>query len=87
MGELLAEVNPVVECVAYADDLFILVERNSRLEPEQRGTECMYIGNMRSLKVGVAVSMLLKGNLFRPPIVKLSKFDLPTKSDTPGSHN
>lgn len=46
--------NSVVECVAKADDLQIVVEGNNP-ELEQRGTKCMRIVNAWSLKVGNAV--------------------------------
>lgn len=76
MDELLSELILVEECVAYADDLLIFVEGNSRLGLKQRGT--MYIGiiNARYLKLGVVVSTLktnatLHQRIFRRlPLVK-----------------
>lgn len=56
MYELLGELNLVVECMVYANDLFFLVGENSQLELEQRGYECMRNENALTLKVGVPVS-------------------------------
>lgn len=78
MGEL----SSVVECVAYADNLLILVEESTRLEIEQQAAEYMSVVNAWSLKLGVAIStdktiaMILKGILRRPPYVKLNGVSL-----------
>lgn len=70
MDEMLGGFNSVVDCVAYANYLLILLEGNSQLELEQRGTECMRIVNAWSLQVSVTfstektVAMVLKSNHF-----------------------
>lgn len=64
--------------VAYADDVLLLIEGNSRAELERFGTECMQEVVAWGNDVGVCVSkektacMLLKGKLSagRPPIVR-----------------
>lgn len=63
--------------VAYADDLLLLVEGNSRAEIERLGREFMILVTAWGLNVGVGVSkdktvcMLLKGKLDRKPIVRI----------------
>ncbi|CAK9796609.1 Retrovirus-related Pol polyprotein from type-1 retrotransposable element R1 (Fragment) [Anthophora quadrimaculata] len=67
------------ECVAYADDLLLLIEGNSRVELERKGTECMRIVSEWGANVGVGVSeektvmTLLKGSLAgtRRPAVRV----------------
>ncbi|CAK9801625.1 Retrovirus-related Pol polyprotein from type-1 retrotransposable element R1 (Fragment) [Anthophora quadrimaculata] len=68
------------ECVAYADDLLLLIEGNSRVELERKGTECMRIVSEWGVNVGVGVSeektvmTLLKGSLAgtRHPAVRVN---------------
>ncbi|KAJ3639205.1 hypothetical protein Zmor_004074 [Zophobas morio] len=58
-----------VICVAYADDLLIMVESNNRVELERKGSESMSIVREWAESVGLKVSedksvrMLLKGKL------------------------
>jgi len=70
------------ECkvVAYADDLLLVVEGQSRAELERRGTEWMRMVYEWGVKVGVSVSesktvmMLMKGSMAatRPPNVRVN---------------
>jgi len=78
---------------AYADDLLLLVEGNSRLALETKGAQLMSIVESWGMEVGVAVStsktviMLLKGSEHftrgpsrvpsRPPAVKFAGANLP----------
>ena len=78
MDVLLQELGLHCKFSAYADDLLLLVEGQSRAELERRGTALMQIVAEWSRKVGVQVSldktvmMLLRGrlSLTRPPNVR-----------------
>lgn len=69
---------------AYADDLLLLVEGNSRLQLELKGAQLMEIVGGWGIEVGVSVSatktvtMLLKGKLSanRPPAVRFAGANL-----------
>ena len=77
---LLSLFNAGVKSVAYADDLLILVEGNSRKDIEDRGTDMMGIVADFADRVGLTIStsktecMLLKGILAptRPPWIRVN---------------
>lgn len=79
MDPLLTELETVCECSAYADDLFIMLHGESRLELERKGEEAMRMVTRWGSNVGVSVAMdktvtmLLKGklSLSRPPHIKI----------------
>lgn len=68
------------KCVAYADDLCILVQGRNRVDVERKGTECMRMVYEWGENVGVRVNekktvvMLLKGSLAdtRQPCVRVN---------------
>ncbi|KAH8398413.1 hypothetical protein KR215_009766, partial [Drosophila sulfurigaster] len=84
MDSLLRQLELRCKCCAYADDLLILIEGQSRSEIEAGARECLRIvcdwGD--SVGVGLAadktVAMLLKGKLStsRPPVVRLNDVSL-----------
>lgn len=77
MDTLLRRLEMVSECCAYADDLLVIIEGQSRLELERKGAEVMQIICEWGECVGVSVAgdksvtMLLKGklSLTRPPVI------------------
>ena len=72
--------NGGINLVAFADDLTLLLEGNSRLELETQGNRCLHLCSEWGARVGVSVSekktecMLLKGSLSlnRPPNIRLN---------------
>lgn len=79
MDPLLRQLERLSKCCAYADDLLVLVEGQSRAELEARAGEVMATVRAWGARVGVSVArdksviMLLKGRLSRgrPPFVSL----------------
>lgn len=79
MDPLLWRLEQVCKCCAYADDLLIMVEGQSRSEIEANAQACLQIARDWGDSVGVSlamdktVSMLLKGRLSasRPPVVRV----------------
>jgi hypothetical protein len=84
MDSLLHQLVSHCECCAYADDLLLLIEGQSRLQIERKGEECMKLVCDWGEFVGVNVAMekshslLLKGSLAktRPPIVRVQGVSL-----------
>lgn len=81
MNDLLTSLEQMgINVVAYADDLLIAIEANSRKDIELTGTQAMTVIDLWGKKVGVEVSigktvgMLLKANkrLARSPCIRLS---------------
>jgi len=76
MDVLLQRLQPYCQLSAYADDVLLLVEGNSRAVLEEKGAQLMYIVETWGAELGVAVStsktviMLLKGALRRAPTVR-----------------
>lgn len=83
MDVLLQRLQPYCQLSAYADDLLLLVEGNSRAVLEEKGAQLMSIVETWGAEVGVAVStsktviMLLKGALRRAPTVRFAGANLP----------
>jgi len=84
MDTLLRQLEEHCQCCAYADDLLVLVEGQSRLEIERKGSVIMHIIFEWGLQAGVSVAaeksvtMLLKGKLAlsRPPVIKANGVSL-----------
>lgn len=81
MDELLWKIDESgCKCVAYADDLLLIVEGQSQVEIKRNGTEWMMIVREWGVNVGVCVSegktvtMLLKGSMAtnRKPRVRMN---------------
>lgn len=84
MDSLLHQLEAECLCCAYADDLLLMVEGQSRLDIERKGGILMGLVGEWGLRVGVDVAMdktvcmLLKGRLAgsRPPIVRMNGVSL-----------
>ncbi|KAH8320301.1 hypothetical protein KR067_000652, partial [Drosophila pandora] len=83
MDVLLRRLQPYCAFSAYADDLLLLVEGNSRAVLENKGAQLMSIVEAWGTEIGVTIStsktviMLLKGALARTPLVRTAGANLP----------
>lgn len=82
MDQLLERLTGRCGYAAYADDLLLLVEGQSRAELEQRGGEIMELVQLWGIEVGVelsaekTVTMLLRGSLIRSPTIRVENRSL-----------